>query len=422
MIISCHKQINVRSCFSWLHKLLSRIVVQAKTFLANASTTKEDINQRKEEVINRLEAMVKGQEKVIKDLQASFDEQVNNVLYRLSEFLSSEEVKARFTLWSGNEFPDQYISALTPEVKEKIATLLSSRFEEFVVQWEEERNLFANARLSLVEKFKNCFDEAEFQRRNLLCDVTGDLDPGVSNSKKFRFSISRKASIKMRILAFEVFHKVADLVDVKFITELCDSPRGVSKIDFKDVIKQASVKFLSSRREKKQLRKFVEGKLHDVKDCLGQIKVRLPALIEADRELYSELYKQLLVNLTQQTHSLEENKDRYQRILDEWSQSRDQLALFGIKDVCTVKINPEELEWKEEMSSLLDRGPFSAVYQGTMRRCGKCKDVTVALKVSNEALNADKASEIMQEMKILRQVKTFCCVTSLNVLAGRTKS
>ena len=357
MIISCHKQITVLSCFSWLHKLLSRTVVQAKEFLVNASKTKEDINQRKEEINHRLEVMEKGQGKVIKDLQQSFDEQVNNVLYPLSEFLSSGDVKARFTLWSGNEFPDQYISALTPEVEEKIATLLSSRFEEFVVQWEEKHNLFANVRLSLVEKLKNCYDKAEFQRRNLLCDATRDLHPGVSNSEKFQFSISKKASMKMRILTFQVFNLVADSLDVKFITERY----GGSKIDFKDVISQASVKFLSSRREKKQLRKFVEGKLHDVKDCLGQIKVRLPALIEADRELYSELYKQLLVNLTQQTHSQEENKDRYQRILDEGSQSRDQLALFGIKDVCTVKINHEELEWKEEMSSLLGMGPFSAV-------------------------------------------------------------
>ena len=416
MIISCHKQITVLSCFSWLHKLLSRAVVQAKEFLVNASKTKDDINQRKEEINHRLEAMEKGQGKVIKDLQQSFDEQVNNVSYRLSEFLSSEDVKARFTLWSGNDFPDQYISALTPQVEEKIATLLSSRFEEFVVQWEEENNLFANARLSLLEKFKNCYDEAEFQRRNLLCDATGDLHPGVSNSKKFQFSISRKASMKMRILTFQVFNLVADSMDVKFITERY----GGSKIDFKDVISQASVKFLSSRREKKQLRKFVEGKLNDVKDCLGQIKVCLPELIEAERELYSELYKQLLDNLTQETHSQEENNDRYQRILDEGSQSRDELALFGIKDVCKVKINHDELEWKEEKSSLLGRGPFSAVYQGTMRRCGEV--VTVALKVCNEALNADKASEIMQEMKILRQVKTFCFVTSLNVLAGRTKS
>ena len=415
MIISCHKQITVLSCFSWLHKLLSRIVVQAKTFLVNASRTKEDINQRKEEIINRLEAMVKGQGKVIKDLQQSFDEQVNNVLYRLSEFLSSAAVTSRFALWSGNEFPDQYISALTPEVEEKIATLLSSRFQEVVKQWEEENHVFADARLSLVKKVKNCYDEAEFQRRNLLFDAT-DVHRGVSNFQKFRFSIPRKAYMKIRILTFGVFGLVANSMDVKFITELY----GGSKIDFKDVISQASVKFLSSRREKKQLRKFVEGKLHDVKDCLGQIKVRLPALIEADRELYSELYKQLLVNLTQQTHSQEENKDRYQRILDEGSQRRDQLALFGIKDVCTVKINHEELEWKEEMSSLLGSGSFSAVYQGTMRRYGEVE--TVALKVCNEALNANNASEIMQEMKILRQVKTFSFVTSLDVLAGCTKS
>ena len=408
------------SCFSWLHKLLLRIVVRAKAFLVNASRTEEEINQRKEEINHRLEAVKKGQRKVIKDLQASFDEQVNNVLYRLSEFLSSDDVKARFTLWSGNEFTDQYISAFTPEVEEKIATLLSSRFEEFVVQWEEENNLFANARLSLVEKFKNCFDEAEFQRRNLLCDATGDLHRGVSNSKKFRFSISRKASMKMRNLTFEVFHLVADLMDVKFVNELCDSLREGSKIDFKDVMAQASVKFLSSSREKKQLTKFVEGKLKDVKDCLGAIKVSLPALIEADRELYSELYRQLLDHPTQKTHSQEENKDRYQRILDEGSESRDQLALFGIKDVCTVKINREELEWKDEMSSLLGSGSFSAVYQGTMRRYGEV--ATVALKVCNEALNADNASEILQEIKNLRQVQTFYFVTSLGVLAGCTKS
>ena len=123
-----------------------------------------------------------------------------------------------------------------------------------------------------------------------------------------------------------------------------------------------------------------------------------------------------ICNLEQETHFQKEKKDRYRRIRDEGSQCRDQLALFGIKNVCTTKINHEELEWKEEKPSLLGSGSFSAVYQGTMRRCGEV--ATVALKVFNEALNADNASEIMQEMKMLRQVKTFCFVSSLHVLAG----
>ena len=386
-------------------------MIHAKVFLENASNTHDDINQKMENVIHRLDVMKRGLRRVIQDLQASFNEKVHTILCQLSEYLDSEDVMARLTSWSENEFPDQYISALTPEVEEVIDTLLSSRFQEVVKQWEEEKHVFADARLSLLKKVKNCYDEAEFKRRNLLFDAT-DVHHGVSNFKKFRFSNPRKAYMKIRTLTFGVFGLVADSMDGKFVTELY----GGSKIDFKDVITQASVKFFSSRREKKQLKKFVVDKLNDVKDCLRQIEVRLPELIEEDRELYSELYGQLLCNLEQETHFQEENKDRYRRIRDEGSQCRDQLALFGIKNVCTTKINHDELEWKEEKSSLLGSGSFSAVYQGTMRRCGEV--ATVALKVFNEALNADNASEIMQEMKMLRQVKTFCFVSSLHVLAG----
>ena len=46
--------------------------------------------------------------------------------------------------------------------------------------------MFADARLSLVKKVKNCYDEAEFQRRIFLFDAT-DVHRGVSNFQKFRF-------------------------------------------------------------------------------------------------------------------------------------------------------------------------------------------------------------------------------------------
>ena len=215
-------------------------MIRAKVFLENASNAHDDIKEKMEKVIHRLDTMKKGQKKVIQDLQASFNEKIDTILNQLSEYLFPEDVMARFTSWSENEFPDQYISALTPEVEEKIDTLLSSRFQEVVKQWEEENHMFADARLSLVKKVKNYYDEAEFQRRNLLFDAT-DVHRGVSNFKKFRFSISRKAYMKIRILTFGVFGLVVDSMDVKFITGL----HGGSKIDFKDVISQASVKFLS---------------------------------------------------------------------------------------------------------------------------------------------------------------------------------
>ena len=207
------------SFFSWLHRFLTTIVIHAKVFLENASNTHDDIKQKMERVIHRLDVMKRGQNKVIQDLQASFNEKVDTILDKLSKYLFSEKVTARFTSWSENEFPDQYISAFTPEVEEKIDTLLSSRFQEVVKQWEEEGHVFADARLSLVKKVKNCYDEAEFQRGNLLFDAT-DVHRGVSNFQKFRFSIPRKAYMKIRILTFGVFSLVAKSMNVKFITEL----------------------------------------------------------------------------------------------------------------------------------------------------------------------------------------------------------
>ena len=135
---------------------------------------------------------------------------------------------------------------------------------------------------------------------------------------------------------------------------------------------KTSINFLATRRKNKELRKFVLDKLRDAKLYLDQIEECLPALIEADRELYEQLSRKLL----EETRSKEKTKDRYQPILVEGSQLRDQLALFGIIDVCVVKI---ELDWKEEISSRLGSGSFAAVYKGTMRR--REEVTTVALKV-----------------------------------------
>ena len=135
----------------------------------------------------------------------------------------------------------------------------------------------------------------------------------------------------------------------------------------------------------KQLKPFVEDKLKDVKLYLDRIEARMQELIEADRQLYEQLSKR---------------SARYQPLFYVAKQHRDQLAKFGLSEVCAVKINRKEVEWKEETSSCLGRGAFGAVYQGTMKRDGEVK--IVALKVWSEALDAGNAKEIMEEIKNLR--------------------
>lgn len=375
-------------------------------FVVNASRTgNEEINQKMKEINHRLEAIGKYQKKVIKDLHRSFNEKVNGVVQQLCEYLSSEEVIEEFTSQSWDEFPDLDDQAGWKEAEEEITTVLSSQFQEIVKRWEEENQVFANARLFLMSMFENCYDGVEFELQNLQSDATGVHGGlGISEKKTFRFhfSIARKAFMKMRSVTVGALLFIADKIDEVFDSELGYSLEDFCEFDEESFMKKASMNFLAKRRKNKELRRFVEDKLRVAKLYLDQIiEERLPALIEADRELY----KQLSLQLLEEARSKKETKARYQPIFVDGSQLRDQLALFGITDVCVVKIDREELDWKEEMSSHLGSGAFAAVYKGTMRR--REEVTTVALKVCNEALNADNASEIMQEVKILRQVEMF---------------
>ncbi|CAH3130379.1 unnamed protein product [Porites lobata] len=385
--------------WNWLYTLLSRIVVQAKMFVVNASRSNEEINQKMKEVNHRLEVIGKDQRKVIKDLHGSFNEKVNGVVQQLCEYLSSEEVIEEFTSRSSDKLQDLDEEMSWKEVEEEITTVLSSLFQEIVERWEDENRVFANARLFLMQKFQDCYDGVESELQNLQSDATGvHGGAGISEKKTFRFhfSIPRKALMQMMIFTVGALFYIAEAIDDVFDSELLDFLENLFEPDVEKFWTKTSTNFLATRRKNKELRKFVQDKLRDAKLYLDHIEECLPALIEADRELYKQLSRKLL----EETRSKEKTKDRYEPILVKGSQLRDQLALFGITDVCVVKIDREELDWKEEMSSHLGSGAFAAVYKGTMTR--REEVTTVALKVCKEALNADNASEIMQEMKILR--------------------
>ena len=92
----------------------------------------------------------------------------------------------------------------------------------------------------------------------------------------------------------------------------------------------------------------------------------------------------------------------YERVFYEVAQHRDQLAIFGLWEVCAVKIDSKEFEWKENASFCLGRGAFGAVYQGTMRRDGEVK--TVAVKVWNEALRLE-TSTAEENMEVIRNLR-----------------
>ncbi|CAH3030375.1 unnamed protein product, partial [Porites evermanni] len=372
--------------WEWLYKLLSRIFIQAKVFVVNAAKSPQEIREKLGKIFNRLEAIQKDQGKEIKDLRESFREQVNSVVHQLLQHLLSDDIKKRFTKWSKEDAPDE--DGSWKEVEENVNAALSSRFLEIVDQWEEENKVFSTTRTFLMEQFQDYFNNVEFKLQNVQSEAADD---GSSNPNKvaFRIQISfwQKAVWNMKNFSLglgRLLIKVRNLrlgAAIKSANELASN---VVKILYKDLLKDVSKDILTDSMKKK-LKAFVEDKLNDVKLYLDRIEARLQEMINADRQLYEQLSKR---------------SARYQPLFYVAKQNRDQLAKFGLSEVCAVKIDREELEWKEETSSYLGCGSFGAVYQGKMKKDGEVK--IVALKVWNEALDAANAKEIMEEIKNLR--------------------
>ena len=91
--------------YRWLDYLLSRIIYQARAFVMNASRDRDKVNQKMGEIVNRLEAIEEQQSEVVADLRQYLKTRTNVALQRVTEYLSSEEVKARLTSWTLDEVP-----------------------------------------------------------------------------------------------------------------------------------------------------------------------------------------------------------------------------------------------------------------------------------------------------------------------------
>ena len=378
--------INIFVC-RWLYKLCSRIFVQAKVFTVNASKSPETIKERLAKTLNGLEAIEKDQGKDIKDLRKRFEEKIDSVVHQLAHHLLSDDIKKRFTEWFKENVPDK--DASWKEVEENVNAAFSKRFLEIVDQWEQENKVFSTTCTFLMEQFQNYVNTVEFKLQNVQREAVDD-DSSNPNKVVFRIQLSilQKAIWNIKNVTLGVIGRIVRLWIKASIDENIkrDIQASDVKLLYTDFLKAVSKSTLTdSIRIKKKLKPFVEDKLKDFKFYLDRIEARVQELIEADRRLYEQLKRPARF---------------YQLVFHEVTQHRNQLAKFGLSEVCAVKIDREELEWKEEGSSCLGRGASSAVYQGTMKRDGEVKNV--ALKVWNEARDAANAKDIMEEITNLR--------------------
>ena len=342
------------------------------------------------------------QSKVIEELKKYLKDRVDGAMQNLSDYLSSEEVKVRFTSWTWDEVPK--VESSWEVTSNEITKVLSRRLREIIEQWEEDNQVFTSARKSLVKHFQQRYQFVEGQLQNLQTAVTSDhvnvpqnvlLDEELTVGEKVIIGVTSPIWVPLGLgLGVVALVIGTPIVGVMAIKEKMEDRRKIKKYeaDKRAFMTKLSAEYLDEATDESSLHTFVREQLEDAKLCLKQIEARIPELIQADKMLYEQLMDE--------TISQEEIQQSYQPMMNEGSELRRRLAVFGFREVCANDISSEELEWKEDASHRLGCG--ASVYKGTMRKHGDDQPMAVALKVCNKALDVTNASETMAEVELLR--------------------
>ena len=139
----------------------------------NASRDHHEVVQRMESIICRLSQIEEKETQMIEELRNHMEASVKSAVHELSEYLKSDDVKARFTTWTLDEVPNAE-SCYWEVTQSNITKVLQKRLREIIELWEEDKQVFSDARKSLVQHSQQWYNIVEEQLRNLQSAVTND--------------------------------------------------------------------------------------------------------------------------------------------------------------------------------------------------------------------------------------------------------
>ena len=388
----------------WFDYLLARMALHTKAFIRNSSEDRKNVIDRMKFITDRLQSIEREQGTVRKQLQLHLQKMTDKAVNALSTYLKSPKVMQQFCSWT---------LVVVPRTKESweitqnyIQKALMRRLREKIEEWEEKNHVFSDARASLIQHFQERFSYVEGQLRVLEGSVlAGDAASSASNllvlddfsvAEKVGIGVASPISVPVSLVVLVVGVPLVGAIALKEKIENWNKTRQYNK-DRCAFMAKASQEYLNESAEEQHLKSFVMEQLKEAQVCLKQVLDRIPQLIEED--------KMLCQQLSNENRSKKEVEDLYTPLLEKSVQIRGEMALFGIKEVRTMDISCDDLEWQDDAP--LGSGAFASVYRGKLRIRGKDKPVDVAVKVWNDKLDEVTASGFISETEILRLVYYF---------------
>ena len=84
---------------------------------------------------------------------------------------------------------------------------------------------------------------------------------------------------------------------------------------------------------------------------------------------------------------------------------KEKMAIFSIKELRSMEISRNDLEWdQDDPASLLGNGASASVYRGTFRLPGQSEPTQVAVKLWSKELNEYSAIGVLSKTETLRLV------------------
>ena len=388
----------------WLDYLLARMALHTKAFIRHSTDDRKNLIERMTFITDRLQSIEGQQGTLSKELQSYLENKTGHAVTALSTYLKSPEVMQRFSLWTLDDVPHTEESWELTE--NYILEALVKRLQGMIEEWEEKNHVFSDVRACLIQHFQDRFSYVEGQLQTLEGSVlAGDAASSASDLLAwYDFSVAEKVVIGVTspiwvpvgLVVLVVSVPVVGAIAVKEKMKNWNKTRQYNQ-DKCAFMAKASLEFLDVVVEEELLKLFVMEQLKEAQVFLKQVLDRMPQLIEED--------KMLCQQLRDETRSKKEVEDFYKPLHERSVQIRDEMALFGIKEVYTMDISCDDLEWQDHAP--LGRGAFAAVYRGKLKIQGEDKPVDVAVKVWSEELNESTASGFLSEAETLRLVLLF---------------
>ena len=367
-----------------------------KAFLQNSQKDRQKVIEEMKHITERLLVIEKKQSSVSQELQEYLENKTDYAVSALSTYLKSSDVVKRFTTWTLDDVPNTERSWEVTRIF--IQTAIMKRLQDVIATWEEENHVFSDARTSLIQYIQERFNFVEGQLRSLESYVVAK-EAASLDSYLLRPSILYAADLILKPVWVTIALACIQFVLLATVPLLAGSVNLGALIERREYEKdksgfmaKASGNYLTVAAREENLRSYVVEQLKECQVYLGQVVARIPELIEAD--------KMLCQHLRDENRSQKEVEDSCRPLYERSLQLRNHMAMFGIKEVRIMEISSNDLEWKDDGSSLLGTGAFASVYRGKLKL--REEEQPVALKVWKEQLNDSNASAFLAETDALR--------------------